>query len=144
MAKSRRRRRKEEQYLRVESAEAKDCVLAPPLPSHLDQKFGGGGRERHGGAEPRPECSQRATLGLHMCDNTCGEKRLQVRCRNGRHVGNPRRCTRRSPGFCGTAFDLRFEGVLMRQAYYAEKSGDWAFFLGKIPGKVASSAYEQV
>ena len=27
--------------------------------------------------------------------------------------------------------DLRFEGVLMRQAYDAGKSGDWANYLGK-------------
>ena len=31
--------------------------------------------------------------------------------------------------------DLRLEGVLMRQAYSAKKSDDWANYLGNIAGK---------
>ena len=67
LAKSRRHRRKEE------SAEARDYASAPPLTSCTEQKT----EEedgRNGGAELRPECSQRATLALHMCDNKCREE----------------------------------------------------------------------
>ena len=44
--------------IRVESAETQDYVSPLPLTGHLDQKKGGGGREEHGGAEFRSECSQ--------------------------------------------------------------------------------------
>ena len=62
LAKSRRHRRKEE------SAETRGHASAPPLTTCTEQKA----EEedgRNGGAELRPECIQRATLALHMCDN---------------------------------------------------------------------------
>ena len=40
--------------------------------------------------------------------------------------GNARRRTMRSFELVRHNNDLRFEGVLLRQAYHAEKSGDWA------------------
>ena len=45
--------------------------------------------------------------------------------------GNKRRRTRR----ISKSKDVRFEGVLMRQAYNAEKSGDWADYLEVFLGK---------
>ena len=50
--------------IRVESAETQYYVSAPPLAGSIGVETGGGGRERYGGAQLVPECSERATLGL--------------------------------------------------------------------------------
>ena len=47
----------------MESAETQDYVSAPLADELHGAENGDGGRERHGGVELCPECSQRATLG---------------------------------------------------------------------------------
>ena len=58
--------------------------------------------------------------------------------------GNRRRRTGRSSRLLRHSTDLRFEGVLLRQAYFAGESSDWANYLEKKSWELASSAYGQV
>ena len=72
VATSRRRRKKGEQRY-VKSRRRQDCVSAHPMMIHLEQK-----KEEDEKNMQELECSQGATLALHMCHKKCKAKGFKI------------------------------------------------------------------